>query len=51
MKPVTYNVWLRGIPVNPVIDDRFLPLGHIFCPWRYPIQSLTLLGVNYHLEK
>ncbi len=42
---------MRGIPVNPFVDDRFLLLGHIFCPGRDPVQPLTLLGVNYHLGK
>lgn len=42
---------MRRIPVNPVIDDRLLLLGHIFCPRRYPIQPLTLLGVNDHLNE
>lgn len=42
---------MRRIPVYPVIDDGFFLLGHIFCPWGHPIQPLTLLGVNDHLDE
>lgn len=51
MLKITYNVRVRRIPVNPVIDNKFLILGNIFCPRRDPIQPLTLLGMNYHLGK
>lgn len=46
---MTYTVWLRGVPMNPFIDDRFLLPGHIFRPWWDPVKPLPLLGVNNHL--
>lgn len=51
IKTATYSIGLRGIPVNPVIDDGLLLPVHIFCPGRDSVQPATLLGVNYHLEK
>lgn len=48
---ITHNVRQSGIPVHPVVDDRFLLPGHIFGPWRDPVQPLTLFGVNDHLGK
>lgn len=48
---ITYNVRLRRVPMYPIIDDGLLMLGHILCPRRDSVESLTGSGVNHHLGR